>query len=165
MSGAKMYETKYNTFNRGIEYQEHIADILGLVNYHTKKEQYNIGENRLGLEIKFDTRCTDMGHLWIETAEKSNWRNERWIPSGIYRDDNSWLYAQGNWQKIWIFLKIDLIKTDKDNSFERWAFPWGEKATGTGYVLKFTLADELAKRIIDVQSNKILKNGLEGYFS
>ena len=165
MSGEKMYETKYNTFNRGIEYQEHIADILGLVNYHTTEEQYDIGENRLGLEIKYDSRCTDMKHLWIETAEKSNWRNEKWIPSGIHRDDNSWLYAQGNWQKIWIFLKTDLLEIEKNNSFERWVFPRGEKATGTGFVLKIVVVDGLAKRIIDIQNNKILKKGLEKYFT
>src|SRR3990167_4524764 len=57
----------------------------------------------LGAEIKRDGRFRETGNLYIETAEKSHPNNPAYIPSGIYRADNSWLYVIGDEKEIWIF--------------------------------------------------------------
>lgn len=163
---SQSYLNEYDTFARGLKYQEFIAWLFGIVNYHTKAEQYNIGENPIGMEIKLDARCTDKNHFWIECYERTNIKYN-WTPSGIWRDDNSILYAQGNWHLIARFNKKDLQETDPSmgdfddfcipdeayaGKYERWCFPFkkpGDKylwqrATGIGIVLPFDDAKEIA---------------------
>lgn len=95
----------------GKEYQDFVIDVLAkevglsISNYSSKKYQFNIGENKQGIEIKFDSRFLETERLSIEIAEKSHPNNKNWIPSGIYRDDNSWLYIQGNYDVVYIFGK------------------------------------------------------------
>ena len=50
------------------------------------------------------------GRLSIELQEKSRKAGERWIDSGILRQDNSWLYVQGNYEIIFIFAKNWLLR-------------------------------------------------------
>jgi hypothetical protein len=82
-----------------------------LQNMNSRKYQYDVGENLQGFEIKYDSRCTgDNGkratnRLSIEIAEKTHPNNPYFIKSGIYRNDNSWLYIQGNYMMFWIFPK------------------------------------------------------------
>jgi len=95
-----------------------------LQNINSKKFQYNTGENLQGFEIKYDARCTgDNGtiptnRLSIEIAEKTDLNNLNFIPSGIYRDDNTWLYIQGNYNGFWIFPKKLLILLHKSGRYE-----------------------------------------------
>jgi len=96
--------------NEGEEYQDFVVNKLyeiGLVivTYISRKYQFTEGENKAGLEIKFDERLEETGNLYIEIAEKSNPDNENYVSSGIYRKDNSWLWAIGNYQFIYIFSK------------------------------------------------------------
>ena len=87
-----------NCLERGNAYQEFVADVLEkelsimLDIYTTKHQQYNIGENKQGIEIKFDDLYKKTGNLYIEIEEKSNPQNPNFVPSGIFRNDNSWLY-------------------------------------------------------------------------
>lgn len=82
-----------------------------LQNINSKKFQFEVGENLQGFEIKYDGRCTGdkrtvpTNRLSIEIAEKTRPENINWVPSGIYRNDNSWLYIQGNYMMFWIFNK------------------------------------------------------------
>jgi len=99
----------------GDKYEDFVIDELykiGLpvVGYKSKVYQYLVGENRIGLEIKFDEILKETGNLYIEIAEKSHPDNENYVASGIYRKDNSWLWAIGNRECIHIhgkkFLKL-----------------------------------------------------------
>jgi len=97
-----------NSDEIGHEYQEFIGEKLGFTNYQTADEQYNIGENKVGIEIKFDNNMKNTGNLFIETAEKRNADNERWIASGIMRVDGCWGYLIGDYTEAYLFLKKHL---------------------------------------------------------
>jgi hypothetical protein len=104
-----------NSFQNGMEFQDFVADVLrremGIVisNYSSAKYQFNVGENRQGIEIKLDKRILETGNISIEIAEKSKEKLLEYTPSGIMRNDNSWLYLQGNYDILFIFAKKILI--------------------------------------------------------
>lgn len=106
---------RYSTFEEGLEYQDFVAEVLrrelGIVitNYASKKYQFNIGENRQGVEIKLDNRILDTGNVSIEVGEKSRRELPDYTPSGILRNDNSWLYIQGNYRIMFVF-SLGLLK-------------------------------------------------------
>jgi len=108
----------------GEEYQDFITNYMSknlgisITIFKSKKYQYNIGETVQGVEIKYDARstgdctykeCKASGNVGIEVAEKTNASNMNFIESGIYRNDNSWLYIVGNYDCAWIFNK-NLLK-------------------------------------------------------
>lgn len=99
---------------KGLQFQDFITDILmkelgiSLSTYSSQKYQNLKGENKQGFEIKFDDKYKDTGNVYIEVAEKSNPLNENFISSGIYRDDNTWLYLIGDYKEIFIFSKKHL---------------------------------------------------------
>jgi len=70
-------------YEKGLEYQDFIVEILaekyGLIipNYSSKKYQYDVGENKQGIEIKFDDRLKETGNLYIEIAESRGCLIER----------------------------------------------------------------------------------------
>lgn len=74
-----------------------------VVGYASRKFQQSKGENMLGAEIKRDSNFRQTGNLYLETAEKTHPDNPNFIPSGIFRDDNSWLYVIGDEITIYIF--------------------------------------------------------------
>lgn len=98
----------------GNEFQDFVCIQLAkqgiiLQNINSKKFQYNVGENLQGFEIKFDSWCTGYGkktasnRLSIEVAEKTKVENRHFIDSGIFRNDNAWLYIHGTYDCFWIF--------------------------------------------------------------
>ena len=99
---------------KGLQFQDFITDILikelgiSLSTYSSQKYQNLKGENKQGFEIKFDDKYKDTGNVYIEVAEKSNPLNENFISSGIYRNDNTWLYLIGDYKEIFIFSKKHL---------------------------------------------------------
>lgn len=98
-----------NSVQEGLEFQDKVMDRLAeagmlLQNYTSKKYQFEKGENRQGWEIKLDNRCTETGRLSIETYEKTA-KDRAWVRSGVLRDDNGWIYVQGNNECFWVFLK------------------------------------------------------------
>jgi len=101
-----------NSFESGLQFQDFVLDTLlsnlgiAISNYTSRKWQFEVGENRQGIEIKLDRRILETGNVSIEVAEKSRAdANKEYAPSGIFRDDNSWLYIQGNWHILFIFPK------------------------------------------------------------
>ena len=105
-----------NSFEVGNSFQDFVCLELSkrnivIQNINSKKFQFETGENLQGFEIKYDARCTGdnntiaTGRLSIEIAEKTKAENLNYVPSGIYRDDNSWLYIQGNYMQFWVFGK------------------------------------------------------------
>lgn len=78
---------------------------LGL--YYDREEQYNHGENALGIEIKRDIKSRETGNLYIEYAERLNAYGD-WVASGIFKDDNTNYFLIGDIDGFWILEKREL---------------------------------------------------------
>ena len=62
-----------------------------------------------GFEFKYDRKFKETGNLWIEIEEKRNPAQEKYVPSGILREDNGWIYCIGNYDKLFFFPKQELV--------------------------------------------------------
>lgn len=136
-----MNEYYKEKLNEGIEYQDFIAEKLWdmgipIVSYGSKKYQYGKGENRNGIEIKYDKKIKDTGNIYIEVAEKTNENNKYFVDSGIFRS-NSWLYIIGDYETIYIFA-VNQLKILYDNKKYREV----ETKTSKGYLLPVKEAKE-----------------------
>ena len=94
----------------GTEFQDYVTCALyntGLVvvGFSSKSYQKKVGENLLGLEIKRDGRFRETKNLYIETHETIKPELGEYLPSGIFREDNSWLWLIGDEQGFFIFGK------------------------------------------------------------
>jgi ribosomal protein L37AE/L43A len=130
-----MNEDYKGKYIEGLEYQDFIAEKfyeigIPIVSYGSKKYQYTKGENRNGIEIKYDMKFKDSGNLYIEIAEKQNENNENYVTSGIFRNDNSWLYVIGDYEEIFIFGKKHLQAIYKQNRYKEVETP-----TSKGFLL------------------------------
>jgi hypothetical protein len=148
-----------NPFQMGLEFQDFVCETLAqegiiLQNLASKKRQLERGENLQGFEIKMDARCTDTRRLSIEIAEKSKADNMQWIPSGIYRADNTWLYVQGNYSILFVFAKNWLVRL-----YESGKFPFDEKPIGhptiRTFYLPFDIARKWAAKVIDLRAETV----------
>lgn len=93
---------------QGLEFQDVITRELymrGLVvvGFSSRRFQNEQGENMLGAEIKRDGNFRQSGNLYIETAEKAHPSRPRYTPSGVMREDNSWLYVIGDEGTAYVF--------------------------------------------------------------
>lgn len=139
---------------RGCEYQDFVVEQLyniglPIISYSSKKYQTMIGENKCGFEIKFDDRFKDTGNLYIEVSEKSAPSNPTYIPSGIFRTDNTWLYLIGNYSRIFIFGKRSLIRLyeSKPSIIRVVSTP-----TSNGFLIPAKSAEEkIALKILDIK--------------
>ena len=99
------------SFESGLEFQDFVCEKLlhelgiAFTNYQSMKWQFGNGENRQGIEIKLDRDISSTKNVSIEIGEKSKASNPKYVPSGILRDDNSWLYIQGNYNIVFLFAK------------------------------------------------------------
>lgn len=133
----------------GQAYQDFVAEKLYhegivLVNFQSRASQLRVGENLLGLEIKYDKQFIKTGNLYIEIAEKSDASNRQFVTSGIYRDDNTWLYGIGNYDELFLFSKRTLRKVYEHRKRDTDAYK--ETPTSRGFVLPRREAAELAER-------------------
>lgn len=117
-----------DSFEVGNQFQDFICISLAkhgiiLQNINSKKYQFNMGENLQGFEIKFDGPHTRTHRLSIEIAEKTNGENPCWVNSGIYRNDNSWLYICGNYELFFIFPVILLRGLHKSGRYKEAEWP------------------------------------------
>lgn len=146
---ATNFPTYASQLEAGQQYQDFIAEKLyhegiPLINFQSRSAQLR-GENLLGLEIKFDNQFARTGNLYIETAEKSRAENREYVPSGIYRDDNSWLYGIGNYREFFLFSKRtlrELYELQKQNTEACKTI-----ATSRGFVLSRREAAAIAERL------------------
>lgn len=120
---------------------------LYLQPFTSKKYQYEKGESLQGWEVKFDGRYTDTGQLSIEVAEKTKAANTEWVKSGIYRNDNTLLYIQGNYTGFYIFIRKQLVvlHTIKDDG--KWRYTRAEIPTLQKFYLPIITANRLGIRI------------------
>ena len=145
MSGAiKPYpnSTYSNSLEVGAEFLDFVTVTLQkrglyLQPFTSKKFQYQKGESLQGWEVKLDNRFLETGRLSIEIAEKTKLSNVDWCKSGIYRNDNTWIYIQGNYECFFIFMKKHLINMHKSGRYQ--------EAEAHGTVRKFYLPIALAE--------------------
>lgn len=100
---------------QGEEYQDFVVDRLRkvdpciiILNYSSRAYQFKQGESATGIEIKYDGKMKETGNLYFEIAEKSCEEQPEYTPSGIMRDDNTWLYLIGDYEQAFIFGKNQL---------------------------------------------------------
>lgn len=123
--------------------------------YGSREFQWNIGESRQGVEIKFDDRFASTGNLWIEISEKAQPRAGAYAPSGIYRGDNTWLYIIGNYDTIFVFPKNILQMLYASG---RYRILENNTKTSQGYLLSSADAEKYSCLILKPQhANKIAK--------
>jgi hypothetical protein len=116
MGADKQYpDAKHeNSLEIGHQYQDFVMDELikyGILLqcYSSKKYQYDKGESLAGIEVKYDDWCTRSNRLSIEVQEKADILKPEWTDSGILRQDNTWLYVQGDYNIIYVFAKRFLV--------------------------------------------------------
>lgn len=97
-------------------FKEEMGFDIGL--YETRKEQWEIGESKARIEIKYDARSLETGNLYIEVEEKRSRFQEHYNPSGIYRQDNSLFYLIGNHQEFFLIRKGFLRKLYEEGGFK-----------------------------------------------
>jgi len=160
--GMKLDEYYTNKLEQGLTYQDFVADQLyniGLVvvPYMSTEYQKHKGESRNGIEIKFDDRIKDTGNVYIETQEKAKSTNKEYFPSGIYRNDNTWLYVIGNYDLILIFGKRNLQILFEGGKYQEIEIARG---TSKGFLLPLVFAKErVAIKYIEIQPEFKLAGG------
>lgn len=123
---------------------------IPLVMYQSQKMQL-YGENMAGIEIKFDDKMADTGNLFIEYQEKTHPDNPNYVHSGILRDDNSWLYAIGNYTVIYVFSKKRLRTAFNAKSIDgNHIYPRVESGikTSFGFLMPVQVAEKAADKIL-----------------
>jgi hypothetical protein len=134
-----------NKIESGLLYQDFIVDLMlqvlrfPVTIYSSRLYQTTVGEGPAGVEIKHDEKYAKTGNLWIEVSEKARPRAGDYFPSGIFRDDNSWLYIIGNYDIVFVFTKVLLQAFATSGRFQ--IIP---NLTGTSK--GFLLHDDLARR-------------------
>lgn len=134
---------------KAVEYEDFAFDLLRqlgitVVRYVSREWQFGTGECSGGIEVKFDDRMRETGNLYIEVAEKARPDESRdYCPSGIYRNDNSWLYVIGDYSEVFVFAKRTLQHLDRSGRYERKA-----KATSLAFVLPIEKARLHAARVL-----------------
>ena len=145
-----MKEYYKEMLKEGLAYQQFVEKFINsqLVPLN-KQAQNDIGENLFGMEVKYDRKYKETGNLYIETHEKTNENNEWFVKSGILKEDNSWLWAQGDYEELYIFLKEDLLQAHYSDVYRKVT-----KTTSQGFLIPKRKAQQLVKRYFNmVQPN------------
>lgn len=79
------------------------------ISMFTSQKYQHIGESLAGVEIKFDGKMADTGNLYFETHEKTRADMKGWTQSGILRKDNTWLFCIGDYSKLYLIGKKQLV--------------------------------------------------------
>lgn len=146
-----MTPTYYDTCKKeGNEYERFVYDqlesILGwTMRHHDTYSDQKRGENSLGIEIKCDMKMATTGNIFVEVVER-NLRNPTWVPSGIYRTDNSWLFLIGDYAQAFIFSKKLLQLHIESHNWQRKSNR--ETNTGQGVLIPVVECIELADRYL-----------------
>ncbi len=142
--------------DQGAEFQDFVSHHLYLAGmsigaYASKKYQIEKGENLCGVEIKYDSYWDrGTGRLWIEVGERAVQRNGPYVLSGIFRDDNQWLFVIGGYKKFFVFATTTLrnIMPGDDHLNEN------QYKTGLGFYLGSADAEKWAARIFSFDEKR-----------
>jgi hypothetical protein len=146
-------------------YQDFVVDaawdLLGLaiVQYSSQAYQNVVGESRTGVEIKHDEIFGKTGNLWIEISEKADPLNQNYVDSGIYRTDNTWLYAIGDYDTVFFFSKTLLRGLHRSG---KWRVLENKTKTSNGFLLNAIDAQRYAAAVLRPNAtekiNRAIKN-------
>lgn len=121
---AEDYKQLYqNRLPIGQQFQDHRAALLlqelhiPLVNFQSKDWQFKIGENAQGFEIKYDQHFSNTKNFWIEVSQRVT-LDQSYYDSGIYQNDNAWMYCIGDYSVLYLFGKHFLQLLHRSNKFE-----------------------------------------------
>lgn len=140
--------------NEACEYQDFVMENLykiglPLLIYSSQKKQHK-GESMNGVEIKHDKRAKETGNLYIETAEKSHPDKPYFVRSGIYREDNTWLWAIGDYERIFILSKKQLQWAHKLKKYQEVI-----TETSKGFLLPIADCEKFyAMKILEVKNEE-----------
>ena len=129
----------------GFEYQDFVMEHLydkykfRLLCYSSMKYQKKRGESMNGWEIKYDNIMKSTGNLFIETEEKRGYNQEEYVAAGIYKKDNTVVYAIGDYNELYIFNLDVLLKLHKDGVYEM-------KENAISRARGFIISKEIAKQ-------------------
>lgn len=158
---------------RGLIFQDFVYEVLNrhgisTVAYSSRLFQYNKGENKAGIEIKFDDKLSETGNLWIEIAEKTNPKNLAYVDSGILRNCNE--YVIGNYNTLYrlptSILRLMVqknkyqIRENKLKTSKGFLLPMAEAARIAIQVINCGCAEEM-KRLIEDQDGE--RHVVEGH--
>lgn len=108
---SEYYITNLEDSHRFEVYAESVFKDYGLDIglFYGKSQQYDLGETKVGIEIKCDKRSEDTGNYYIEYQERLNNYGE-WVNSGILKDDNTKYYFYGVVNNYAIFPRNRLME-------------------------------------------------------
>lgn len=153
-------------YELALQYQDWVCDILlkecGIFvgQYSSRKYQFEKGESQAGYEIKHDMLMATTRNMFIEVAEKRKATNSIWVPSGIFREDNSWMYVIGDYNEIFIFSKQQLrriISSEKLREKHHMEYKEIRRGTSQGYTYPIEVAlqyDMCLKHIVINKGDK-----------
>ena len=142
---------RQNKIESGLLYQDFIVDLMlqvlrfPVTIYSSRLYQTTVGEGPAGVEIKHDEKFAATRNLWIEVAEKARPRPGDYVPSGVYRDDNAWLYIIGNYDIVFVFTKV-LLQAFAASG--RYALIENRTRTSKGFLLPEAVALRAAARVL-----------------
>ncbi len=117
--------------------------------YQTREEQYEKGESRAGVEIKYDMEMARTKNVYIETAEKARPRSGSYHPAGIYANPRMEHLAIGNMDFWFVFRTEQLRGLHRSNTFRPVTKP-----TSEGFLVEMVPAElysEFHVRLDEVQ--------------
>jgi hypothetical protein len=135
---------------QGLQFQDFCTQQLYhrgivVVGYASRRYQNKEGENMLGAEIKRDDNFRKTGNVYLEVAEKAHPDRPSYTPSGIMREDNSWLFVIGDERCLWVFSTKYLRKLK-----DRYRKHVG--ATSIGHLMPVSEADKYCIRKIEIEA-------------
>lgn len=113
--------------------------------YLTKAEQWEHGESRGRVEIKFDRKVRATGNLFIEVKERRDESGiSQWRQAGIYDASDPWFYAIGDEQTIWFWATSQLRLAHSTGRYRM-----VNTGTSEGFLMPLPDADKYAIRRIE----------------
>jgi len=116
---TKLYKHSPDSFEKGRKYEDYLISIWPqlykgrkLTRLEGRINQLK-GETEEGIEIKYDNVKQNTARIYIEMEEKADIGNDRYVQSGIFRQDNSKLFLVGDYKEFFLFSKAKLIWLEK----------------------------------------------------
>lgn len=141
---------RHEKMESGARFQDHVVERLlrrrdiVIMLFSSRENQYRKGESLNGVEIKHDEKYRSTGNLWIEVGEKAMPRAGDFMPSGILRPDNTWLYVIGDYQTLFLFAKRTLVQIWESGKFR---VIENDRKTSQGFLLPDATARKWAALI------------------
>jgi len=162
---SEAYQNHAKKMSESAPFEDYVAELMinlvkiPLINFKTKKYQFSHGENAQGFEIKWDRQFKTTGNLFIEVQERIG-NMGRYVDSGIFRNDNSLYYIQGDFGLFYVFQRNILqhiLETLKYVIIEI------NERSAKGFLLPVSMAEKYAG--FKIEKEKLIAiHGLRRYF-